>query len=54
MIEILSETKGVVLPRKVSLYHPEYPMVLILDGISEISVHVGSNLCYLICLRHLP
>ena len=29
------------------------PMVLILDGDSEIGVQVGRNLCYLICLRHL-
>ena len=28
-------------------------MVLILDGNSEIGAHVGSNICYLICLRHL-
>ena len=28
-------------------------MVLILDGNSEIGAHVWSNLCYLICLRHL-
>ena len=28
-------------------------ILLILDGISEIVVHVKSNLCYLICLRHL-
>ena len=27
-------------------------MVLILDCISEIGVHVRSNLCYLTCLRH--
>ena len=26
---------------------------LILDGNSEIGAHVRSNLCYLICLRHL-
>ena len=29
------------------------PMVLILDGNPEIGVHVRSNLCYFICLRHL-
>ena len=28
-------------------------MALILDGNSEIGSHVRSNLCYLICLRHL-
>ena len=28
-------------------------MVLLLDGNSEIGAHVRSNLCYLICLRHL-
>jgi len=28
-------------------------MVLILNGNSEIGTHVKSNLCYLICLRHL-
>ena len=28
-------------------------MVLICDGNSEIGAHVESNLCYLICLRHL-
>ena len=28
-------------------------MVLILDGNLEIGAHVGSNLCYLICFRHL-
>ena len=28
-------------------------IVLILDGKSEIGPHVGSNLCYLICIRHL-
>ena len=28
-------------------------MVLILDGNSEIRTHIWSNLCYLICLRHL-
>ena len=28
-------------------------MVLILDGNPEIGAHVRSNLCYLICLRHL-
>ena len=28
-------------------------MALILDGNPEISVHMRSNLCYLICLRHL-
>ena len=28
------------------------PMVLILDGISEMGAHVRSNLCYFICLRH--
>ena len=27
--------------------------VLILDGNSEIDVHLRSNLCYLICLMHL-
>ena len=27
-------------------------MVLTLDGNSETGAHVGSNLCYLICLRH--
>ena len=27
-------------------------MVLISDGNSEIGAHVGSNLCYLFCLRH--
>ena len=29
------------------------PVVLKLDGNSEIGVYVRSNLCYLICLRHL-
>ena len=29
------------------------PVVLILDGNSEIGGQVRSNLCYLICLRHL-
>ena len=28
-------------------------MVLISDGYSEIGTHVRSNICYLICLRHL-
>ena len=28
-------------------------MVLILDGNSEIGAQVRSNLCYLICLKHL-
>ena len=28
-------------------------MVLILDGNLKIGAHVRSNLCYLICLRHL-
>ena len=28
-------------------------MELILDGNSEIDAHIRSNLCYLICLRHL-
>ena len=28
-------------------------MVLILDGNSELGAQVRSNLCYLICLRHL-
>ena len=28
-------------------------MGLKLDGISEIDAHVSSNLCYLICLKHL-
>ena len=28
-------------------------MVLILDGNSEIGAHLSSNLCYLICVRHL-
>ena len=28
-------------------------MVLISDGNSEIDAHVRSNLCYVICLRHL-
>ena len=28
-------------------------MVLLLDGNSETGTHVISNLCYLICLRHL-
>ena len=28
-------------------------MVLILDGKSEIGVHIMSNLCYLVSLRHL-
>ena len=28
-------------------------MVLILDGNSEMGVHVRINICYLICLRHL-
>ena len=27
--------------------------LLISDGNSEIGAHVGSNLCYLICIRHL-
>ena len=31
----------------------EFIMVLTLDGNSEIGAHVRSNLCYLICLRHL-
>ena len=30
-----------------------YHMVLVLDGNSEISAHVWSNLCYLTCSRHL-
>ena len=30
-----------------------YTMVLILDGISEISVHVKSKIGNLICVRHL-
>ena len=29
------------------------PMVLILDGSSEIDAHLRSNRCYLTCLRHL-
>ena len=29
------------------------PMVLILDGNSEIGAHVKSNLSYLFCIRHL-
>ena len=28
-------------------------MVLIIDGNAEIGAQVGSNLCYLICLKHL-
>ena len=28
-------------------------MVLNLDGNSEIGAHVRSNVCYLICLRHV-
>ena len=34
------------------LYYTVESMVLIVDGNSEIDAHVGSNLCYLICLRH--
>ena len=30
-----------------------FATLLILDGISEIGAYVRSNLCYLICLRHL-
>ena len=30
-----------------------WSMVLILDGNFELAAHVRSNLCYLICLRHL-
>ena len=29
------------------------PMVLILDGNSEIGVHIRSNLCFWTCFRHL-
>ena len=28
-------------------------MVVILEGISELGARVRSNICYLICLRHL-
>ena len=34
-------------------HHTPYPPPLILYGDSNIGTHVRSNLCYLICLRHL-
>ena len=43
---------GSAIPKNFIGLH-RWPMVLILDSISEIGAHAMSNVCYFICLRHL-